>query len=144
MANTLQCLKDLILHVKSKKKFHQCHPSAETDIKTWTNEILCVWIALKAKKKKSWKLLPCCCCHGIHFVNSDLLGFKVDKTPALCVLAVLVFSLMEPAFRYLLQTSIDWFPDKRSWKSKSLARLVVQAHRASGSSRHADTAAFKI
>lgn len=50
MANTLQCLKDLILHVRSKKKFHQCHQSAE-NVKTWTNEILCVWIPLKAKKK---------------------------------------------------------------------------------------------
>lgn len=50
-ANTLLCLKDLILHIRSKKKFHQCHQSAETDVKTWTNEISCVWIPLKAKKE---------------------------------------------------------------------------------------------
>ena len=51
IANTLQCLKDLILHVRSKKKFHQYHQPAETDVKTQTNEVLCVWISFKAKKK---------------------------------------------------------------------------------------------
>lgn len=50
-ANTLQCLKDLLLQVRSKKKFQQDHQSAETDVKTRTNEILYVWIPLKAKKK---------------------------------------------------------------------------------------------
>lgn len=32
---------------------------------------------------------------------------------------------MELAFRYSVQASIDWFPDNRAWKSKSLTRLVM-------------------
>lgn len=87
MASTLQCFKELILHIRSKTRLHYCHQNAETpvtiltDVKNWIKEILCVWIPPKLKKKNPGIFYPVAAWHGKHSVNSDLLGLKLPRVP---------------------------------------------------------------